>query len=120
MVLEGFGFVDAVYMTVTTLTTVGFGEIRPLGVGGRIFTLTVIFIGMAAVFSLLAVLTSLVASGQLGKSLTRRSMRQRIGGLSDHYIVCAFGRVGRAAVEELISQGADVVVVERDPSIEPA
>src|SRR5438105_4067381 len=78
MVLEGFGFVDAVYMTVTTLTTVGFGEIQPLGTGGRVFTLSVIFIGMVAVFSLLAVLTSLVASGQVGRSLTRRSMRQRI------------------------------------------
>ncbi|MGH9279352.1 MAG: potassium channel family protein [Acidimicrobiales bacterium] len=118
MVLEGFGFVDAVYMTVTTLTTVGFGEIEPLGPGGRIFTLTLIFVGVAALFSLLAVLTSLVASGQLGRSLTRRSMRQRIAALSDHYIVCAFGRVGRAAVEELTEQGADVVVVEVDESLE--
>lgn len=118
MVLEGFGFVDAVYMTVTTLTTVGFGEIKPLGLGGRIFTLSLILIGVAAVFSSLAVLTSLVASGQLGRSLRRRSMRQRIDALSDHYIVCAYGRVGRAAVEELSAQGADVVVVEVDHALE--
>jgi len=120
MVLEGFGFVDAVYMTVTTLTTVGFGEIEPLGTGGRVFTLSVVVIGMGAAFSLLGVLTGLVASGELGRSFTRRGMRQRIDALRGHYVVCAFGRVGRSAVEELVAQGADVVVVEHDPSLEPA
>ena len=119
VVIEGFGVLDAVYMTVTTLTTVGFGEIEPLGPGGRLFTLSVIGIGFTASFTLLAVLTSLVVSGQLGRSLTRRSMRQRIDGLRDHYIVCAFGRVGQSAVEELASQGAQVVVVEVDPAREP-
>jgi len=116
----GFGFVDALYMTVTTLTTVGFGEIHPLGTGARLFTLSLIVIGIGAVFTTLAVLTSLVVSGQLGRSLTRRAMRQRIDALRGHYIVCAFGRVGRSAVEELLSQGADVVVVEVDATMEPA
>src|SRR5687768_6997836 len=118
MVLEGFGPLNALYMTVTTLTTVGFGEIEPLGPGGRIFTLSLIAIGFTAAFTLLAILTSLVASGQLGRSLSRRTMRQRIDALHDHYIVCAFGRVGQAAVEELVAQGAGVVVVEVDPSRE--
>lgn len=119
MVLEGFGFVDALYMTVTTLTTVSFGEIKPLGTGGRLFTLSLVVVGVAAAFSLLAVLTSLVASGQLGRSLWRRSMRQRIEGLQGHYVVCAFGRVGRAAVDDLRAQGAEVVVVEKDATLEP-
>ena len=119
IVLEGFSPVNALYMTVTTLTTVGFGEIEPLGAGGRIFTLSLIAIGFTAAFTLLAILTSLVASGQLGRSLSRRTMRQRIDALRDHYIVCAFGRVGQAAVEELAAQGAGVVVVEVDPSREP-
>ncbi|MDP1805551.1 MAG: ion channel, partial [Acidimicrobiales bacterium] len=112
VVLEGFSPLNALYMTVTTLTTVGFGEIEPLGPGGRIFTLSLIAIGFTASFTLLAILTSLVASGQLGRSLSRRTMRQRIDALHDHYIVCAFGRVGQAAVEELEAQGAGVVVVE--------
>ncbi len=119
MIIEGFGLINAVYMTVTTLTTVGFGEIEPLAPAGRLFTLSLIAIGFTASFTLLAVLTSLVVSGQLGRSLTRRSMRQRIDSLRDHYIVCAFGRVGQAAVEELVAQGAGVVVVEVDPAREP-
>ena len=119
-VLLGFSPVNALYMTVTTLTTVGFGEIEPLGPGGRLFTLSLIAVGFTASFTLLAILTSLVASGQLGRSLSRRTMRQRIDGLRDHYIVCAFGRVGQAAVEELAAQGAGVVVVELDPGREAA
>ncbi len=118
MLLEGFGFVDAVYMTVTTLTTVGYGEIEPLGTGGRVFTISLIVVGVAALFTALAVLTSMVASGHLGRSFTRRTMRQRIDGLRDHYIVCAFGRVGRSAVADLTAEGADVVVVEVDATKE--
>jgi voltage-gated potassium channel len=120
VVIEDFGVIDAIYMTVTTLTTVGFWEIHPLDPAGRVFTLSLIVVGFTAAFTLLAVLTSLVVSGQLGRSFTRRTMRQRIEALSDHYIVCAFGRVGQAAVEELVAQGAGVVVVELDPSREPA
>jgi voltage-gated potassium channel len=119
MILEGFSFINALYMTVTTLTTVGFGEIQPLSPVGRVFTISVIAVGFVAVFTLLAVLTSLVVSGQLGRSLARRGMRHRIAGLKDHYIVCAYGRVGRAAVEELTKQGVDVVVVEVDNDLEP-
>jgi len=120
IVLEGFSPLNALYMTVTTLTTVGFGEIEPLGPGGRLFTISLIAVGFTAAFTLLAILTSLVASGQLGRSLSRRTMRERIDALRDHYIVCAFGRVGQAAVEELVAQGAGVVVVELDPAREPA
>jgi voltage-gated potassium channel len=120
MVLEGFGFVDALYMTITTLTTVGFGEVEPLSTVGRIFTITLVAIGVFAAFTLLAVLTSLVASGQLGRTLTRRGMRQRIAGLRGHFIVCAYGRVGQAAVEELTGEGVEAVVVEPDAGKEEA
>lgn len=118
--IEGFGLLDALYMTVTTLTTVGFGEIHPLSPLGRAFTLSLLVIGFTAAFTLLAILTSLVASGQLGRSFSRRTMRHQIDALRDHYIVCAFGRVGQAAVEDLVSQGAGVVVVEVDPAREAA
>ena len=119
VLLEGFSVLNALYMTVTTLTTVGFGEIEPLSPAGRGFTLSLIAIGFVAVFVLVAVLTSMLASGQLGRSLARRGMRRQIDNLRDHFVICAYGRVGRAAADELTHQGADVVVVEIDPSQEP-
>ena len=119
MVIEGFGFVDAVYMTVTALSTVGFGEVEPLSQAGRVFTVSVIAIGVVAWLSVLTAVTVALASGDLGWALKRRAMRKRIDDLRDHYVICAYGRVGRAAVDELTKQGADVVVVEVRAELEP-
>jgi voltage-gated potassium channel len=119
MVIEGFGLLDAVYMTVITLTTVGFQEVHPLSAPGRAFTISLIAFGVVAVFDLLAVFTTLLASGRLSRTMERRAMQRRIGRLSDHYVICAYGRVGRAATRELTRQGAEVVVVEIQDSIEP-
>lgn len=118
VVIERFGPLDALYMTVTTLTTVGFGEIEPLSQLGRAFTISLILVGFTAVFVLIAVFTSALASGELGRSLTRRIMRRRIEDLRDHYVVCGYGRVGRAAVSELATEGVEIVVVEIDPARE--
>ena len=119
VVLEGFPLIDALYMTVTTLTTVGFGEIQPLSPAGRLFTISLIMVGVVVVFDLFAMFTSLVASGRLNEILGRRSMERTIRSLHDHYIICAYGRVGRAAARELGERGAAVVVVERQPDLEP-
>lgn len=118
-VVEGFGLVDSLYMTVITLTTVGFGEVRPLGTGGRLFTISLIVVGMVGALSVLGAVTATLASGELGTILKRRGMRKRIDGLHDHYVICAYGRVGRAAAEELVRQGADVVAIEVRPDLEP-
>ncbi len=112
MLIEQYNPLDALYMTVTTLVTVGYGEIHPLGPGGRAFTLTLITIGVGAVFILIGAFTSALASGELGLSLKRRTMRSRLDALDGHYIICAYGRVGRAAAEELTRQGQAVVVIE--------
>lgn len=117
--IEGFGLIDSVYMAVITLTTVGFGEVRPLGPAGRVFTITLILFGIVAVFDLIGVLTTLLASGELGRALERRGMRRSIEGLHDHYVICAYGRVGRAAAQELLSHGAEVLVIESQAELEP-
>jgi voltage-gated potassium channel len=118
-VIEGYSFLDALYMTVTTLTTVGFGEIHPLSTAGRAFAITLIAFGVLAVFDLIAVFTSLLASGRLSRSIERRAMQRRIRDLRDHYVVCAYGRVGRAATQELLRRGAEVVVIEVQEALEP-
>ncbi len=119
VVIEGFGLLNALYMTVTTLTTVGFGEIQPLSSLGRAFTITLIAVGFLAVFLLVSALTASLASGQLGKRLSRRGNVRHIEGMRDHYVICAYGRVGRAAAEELTRQHVEVVIVEPDADLEP-
>ena len=114
MLLEGWRFLDALYMTVTTLTTVGFREVRPLDDGGMVFTLTVITIGVGLVLTTVTAVAQWVLEGQWGERTRRHRMQRRIDDLSDHFIVCAYGRVGRAVAAELESQGAPFLVVDPD------
>jgi voltage-gated potassium channel len=112
MVLEGWTFGDALFMTVTTMTTVGFREVQPLDAGGRVFTLTLIVMGVAVALVGISLAASLIAEAEIGGSTRRRRMRRRIEDLRDHFIVCAYGRVGRAAVRELQDSGLPFVVLD--------
>lgn len=111
--IEGWGYFDALYMTVTTLTTVGFREVRPLGTGGRAFTIALVLFGVFTLFASVGIIAHVAATGELGQPLRRRRMQRRIDGLRDHYVLCAFGRVGRAAAEEFRLQGERYVIVEQ-------
>jgi len=118
--LEGWSLLDALYMTVITLAAVGFQEVHPLGPEGRIFTISLIALGVVALFFTLQAATELVASGQLVRSLRRRRMDTRIDRLDRHYVICAFGRVGRSVAEELARQGLPFIVVEQDHTMAAA
>lgn len=111
-VLMGWPILDGLYMTLTTLTTVGFREVHPLTTGGRIFTMTVIVLGVSALFVTVTILAGWVAEGALGESNRRRRMQRRVDQLSDHFIICAYGRVGRTVAREFEAQGQPFVVVE--------
>lgn len=112
MVLEGWSFIDALFMTVTTITTVGFGEIRPLDANGRLFTLAIVVIGVLIALIGISLTAALITEGELGGRTRRRRMERRIAQLDRHIIVCAYGRVGRAAVRELQDAGVPHVVVD--------
>ena len=115
-IVLGFSPLDAVYQTVTTITTVGFREVHPLGTAGKIFTIVLIIVGVGtALYAFSVVLESLV-EGHLRQHFERRRMERDIGRISGHTIVCGWGRVGRAVGGYLAGQGADVVVVDRDTS----
>jgi voltage-gated potassium channel len=116
----GWNALDALYMTVTTLTTVGFREVHPLGRSGEIFTISLIFIGLSAVFVTIGILTDLLVSGRLGAWLRGRRVDRSVAALQDHFVVCAWGRVGRAATAELREQGIPYVVIDLDRSLGPA
>ena len=112
MLLERWSFEDALYMTVMTMTTVGFREVRPLDTGGRMFTLTLIVLGVGIALVGVSLAAAVIAEGELGGNTRRRRMTKRIDGLHGHFIVCAYGRVGRAAVRELQTAGLPFVVVD--------
>jgi voltage-gated potassium channel len=114
MVIEGWRFLDALYMTVTTLTTVGFREIEPLSDAGMAFTISLISMGVGLVLVTVTVVAQWVLEGRFGERQRRLRMQRRIDQLSDHFIVCAYGRVGRAVARELEDEGASFVVIDVD------
>lgn len=119
-VVEGWSLLDALYMSVITLATVGFHEVRPLGPRGQMFTISLILAGVMALFVALGSVTELVVSGQLARVLRRRRMDRRIGRLDQHTVICAYGRVGRAVADELTRQDLPFVVVEQQEALIPA
>ena len=113
--LLGFDLLDAVYQTVTTITTVGFREVHPLGAAGKIFTIVLILVGVGTAFYMFSVVLETLVEGHLRQHLGRRRMEREIARMTGHAIVCGWGRVGRSVGGYLAGQGAQVVVVDNDP-----
>jgi voltage-gated potassium channel len=114
-VVLGFSLLDAVYQTVTTVSTVGFREVHPLGTGGRLFTIALILVGVATALYTFTLVLEAVVKGQIQEVLGRKRMERQIARMADHVIVCGFGRVGRNLAHYVGNAGQDVVVVENDP-----
>lgn len=119
MVIEGWTGFDALYMTVTTLTTVGFQEVHPLSHAGRIFTLFLILFGVGFFLYFLGSITGMIVEGTVRDVLGRRKLEKQINQLQGHYIVCGFGRIGRTVTEILKEKPLNVVVIEKDPQYIP-
>jgi voltage-gated potassium channel len=113
-VVLGFTLLDAVYQTVTTVTTVGFREVQPLSSAGKIFTIVLIVLGVGTALYTLGVVIETVLEGQLPEVFGRRRMDRKITGMSDHVVVCGWGRVGKAVVRELAAQRARTVIIDSD------
>ena len=113
--IEGWGFLDAAYMTVTTLSTIGYGEIHRLSNPGRVFTMFLILCGITNVSYGAVALSTLLADGELLRLLRRRRMDKAIAKLQNHLITCGAGRTGSHLVEELLHIGRPVVVIDSHP-----
>lgn len=111
-VVEGFSLVDAVYQTLMTVTTVGFGEIEPLGTRGRVFASVLMIVGVGVALYAIVGLIEDVLENQLGR-WGRKRMEHQIEHLRDHVILCGYGRVGRGIVP-LLAGRSPVVVVDRE------
>jgi voltage-gated potassium channel len=115
VILERWGFFDALYMTVITITTIGFKEVHELSRGGKAFTIVLIFFSVGAVFYTLNNATRILLEGELRDVFGRRKLQKRIDRFQGHYIVCGHGRMGRIICRELKQKGADFVVIEKTP-----
>src|SRR4030042_1510405 len=113
--IEGFSVLDAVYQTITVVTTAGFGEVNPLGTGGRIFTIVLIILGIMVVLYILTAVMQIAVEGELESILGARRMKGKIETLHDHYILSGFGRVGDQIAGEFTDRKVSFVIVESVP-----
>jgi voltage-gated potassium channel len=114
MIIEGWGAWDAFYMTVTTVATVGFREVHPLSRSGEAFTILLIFGGVGTAFYTVTLLATIMVEGGLHQRFEKRRAARMLEHITDHFILCGYGRIGSIIAAELHQQGMPVVVVERD------
>lgn len=114
MWIEQWNFIDALYMTAITLTTVGFGEVYELSSGGRVFTLVLMVMGVSSVAYGFGVIGEYLLTTNLTGLARKRRMNRTIEQIKDHYIVCGYGRVGRNAAEVLREGNKGVVIIDFD------
>jgi len=114
-VIEGAGWWDAFYMTVITLTTVGYAEVFPLSHGGEVFTVALLFAGLGLILLGATEVARVVLAGELQQILGKVRRSRMIEKLTGHEIVCGWGRMGRAVAGELQRGGRPFVVIEKNP-----
>jgi len=112
--IEGYSWFEGFYMTLTTITTVGYQEMRPLGHAGRVFNSFLILFGVTAMFLAVGAMTQTIIEIELQDQYGKRRKKRMIENLHDHFIVCGFGRVGRNACSEFQRAHAPFLVIDRN------
>lgn len=115
--ISGYSAVDALYMTVITISTVGFGEIQPLNDGEKLFTVFLITTSIVSFGYTVSAFTEYIVSGQLFQQLKLKKVQKRIEKLEGHTIICGFGRNGRQAMIKLQNYKQQYVIVEKDDDV---
>lgn len=117
MLLEGWSVLDALYMTVITMATVGYGETRPLSDAGRGFTIALIITSLMLAGYAVSTLAAFIAEGEFARLLRERNMDQRISKLDNHIILCGAGRTGKHIAQEFFRTQTPFVLVEHDITV---
>lgn len=112
VIIEGWSVLDSVFMTITTITTVGYGEVHALSDTGRIFSIILILGGMGGAFYALTGVIEYIVEGNIGTLLWRRRMENKISQLKGHFILCGFGRVGEEIADILKEEDVPFVVID--------
>jgi voltage-gated potassium channel len=115
MFIEGWSVWDSLYMTIITLSTVGYSEVGGLSEVGRLFTVVLIVVGVSFVFYVGGSVVQFMVEGRIREILGRRKLERKIRGIKDHYIICGYGRVGTSIVKALGSKSIELAIVEKDP-----
>lgn len=119
-VLLGLGVLDALYQTVITVSTVGYGDPENVGGHHQVFTIVLILLGTGTSLYTIGVVIEMLFEGRLDDHVRRRRMQRSIDSLSGHAVICGYGQVGRAIAAAMGDAGTDVVLIDRDPGIDPA
>jgi voltage-gated potassium channel len=114
-VLLGFSLLDAAFESVTTVSTVGLGPIKPLSEAGKAFTIALVLLGTGTALYTFTVVLEVLIEGHMREEVRRRRMERDISRMTGHVIICGWGRVGRQVAAYLAAAGRDLVVVDRDP-----
>ena len=117
IVVEVGGFLDALYMTIITISTVGYSEVHHVSKAGRLFTILLVFFGVGFTLYIAAAVVQFMVEGRIRIILGRRRLEKKINRMKDHYIVCGYGRIGRVLCRNLKRKPLDLVVVEKDPEL---
>jgi voltage-gated potassium channel len=115
--LEGLSFFDALYLTVLSLTTVGFGDIVPVTPAGRAYTMVLVLSGIGLMFYIVTSLARVVVEGEIKSALGKRKLLKHIKKLKDHYIICGFGRIGEIIARQLKERKIPLVIVESNAEL---
>lgn len=118
ILIESMPFTDALYMTIITMTTVGFGETQPLSPAGRLFTIGVILVGVGAATTAISNAVGIVLGPRLWLSIRLRNMERLLMTLENHHIVCGYGRMGRQVIDDLKRRGEPFVLIDQNPEAE--
>ena len=114
MYIEGWRLLDAAYMTVITLGTVGFKEVHDLSDAGKLFTMGLIVVGVSVLGYIVGSLAQIMFEGQIQRIVGRKKVEKRIGALTGHYIICGFGRIGSLICKEFKVNGLKFVIIEKN------
>ena len=117
MIIERWSFLDSIYMTVITITTVGYREVGNVSEAGRIFTIFIIFTGMGIIAYILGMTAQVMVDFQVRSIFGRRKLGKKIQSLKDHYIICGYGRIGKIICKELMVNKIPMVVIDSAPDL---